>query len=71
MKSHEVRKLKTYTRFANFSEKDEDTTQADILDNRFTQTINKVEKEMGHVISHSIAHYGGGCVYSVLYIPYD
>lgn len=71
MKPTEVRNLRTYTRFANFSEKDEDTSQADFLDKRFSQTINKVEREMGRVINLSIAHYGGGCVYSVLYIPYD
>lgn len=71
MKPTEVRNLKTYTRFANFSEKDEGTSQADFLDERFSQIINKVERKMGRVINLSIAYYGGGCVYSVLYIPYE
>ena len=71
MKPTEVRNLKTYTRFANFSNKDEDTSQADFLDKCFTQTINEVEREKGHVINLSIGHYGNGCVYSILYIPYD
>lgn len=71
MKPTEVRNLKTYTRFANFSEKDEGTSQADFLDERFSQIINKVERKMGRVINLSIAYYGGGCVYSVLYIPHE